>query len=320
MLKVNDKEIENVFFNGTQLDHVYVNGIMVYESTIYIAKPTISGAYTFDTTEHEPKISGYNADAMEVSGVTKASSAGTYTVTFKLKKGYAWEDESRDDVSLTWNIAKRSIDVPVLSATWFAWVEGAQHGVIVSGIDATYVSQSGDTYQTDNGANIGAQHVVTWALKYPESTTWTDGSNSNKSQTWGVSWQNGTSHYANDLYNAGWNSGHIIDAYPNLHPIAFNSDHIAYYVTSSAWSAVLYENAGIMNSGKTLSVEIQAVSGSAKLTYGTPGSDGSHTVGSYDGVSTSGSTTLTFTSTKGSNYYILANSKGSGKITRIWAV
>lgn len=204
MIKVNDKEIENIYFNGTKLDHVYVNGVMVYESTVYVAKPTISGAYTFDTLEHKAVISNTNEDAYVISGVTNASAAGTYTVKFTLNKGYAWNDESTDPIELKWSIAKRVVSVPKLNVTSFAWVEGAQHGVIVSGIDMTYVSQSGDTDQTDNGNNIGAQHAVTWSLKYPASTTWTDGSNSNKSQTWTVSWQSGTSHYKCDIFNDGW--------------------------------------------------------------------------------------------------------------------
>lgn len=209
MIKVNDKEIENIFFNGTKLDHVYVNGVMVYESTVYVAKPTISGAYTFDTLEHKAVINNTNEDAYVISGVTNASAAGIYTVKFTLNKGYAWKDESTDPIELKWSIAKRVISVPKLNATSFVWVEGAQHGVIVNGIDTTYVSQSGDLSQTDNSNNIGAQHAVTWSLKYPASTTWTDGSNSNKSQTWAVTWQNGTSHYAADLYNLGWNSGKL---------------------------------------------------------------------------------------------------------------
>lgn len=212
MLKFNNKEIDSVYYNGKKLEKVFFNNKLVYESTQYIDKPTVSGAYTFNSTNQSAAVSGFNADQMEQSGTVTAKSAGTYTVKFSLKKGFAWLDGSTDDVSYTWTIGKRSITIPTLSITSFDWVEGTTHSTGVKNLDSTYVNQSGATSQTDTGSNIGAKNTVTWTLKYPNDTTWSDGTTTNKSASWSANWKNGTSHYKNDLYNRGWNGGLLIYA------------------------------------------------------------------------------------------------------------
>lgn len=206
---VNNKEIENIYLGGKQLDHVYVNGTMVYESTVYIDKPTVTGAYTFNNSTQSAVISGYNSSQMTLEGTTSAKSAGTYTVKFTLKKGYAWKDGSASAVSCTWSIAKRTITIPTLSATSFAWVEGNSHSVIVKNLDTSYVTQTGILSQTDTGSNLNKANTVTWTLKYPSDTKWTDNTSSNKTASWKAAWVDGTSHYKNDLYNRGWNSGKL---------------------------------------------------------------------------------------------------------------
>lgn len=247
MIKVNDKEIENVYFNGTKLDHVYVNGVKVYESTVYVAKPTISGAYTFDTAEHKAVINNTNEAAYVISGVINASAAGTYTVKFTLNKGYAWDDETTDALELTWSIAKRTISVPSLNTTWLAWVEGEWRSVTVNGIDTAYVNQSGDTAQYNNSSNIGAQHAVTWSLKYPESTIWTDGSNGNKSQTWTVAWQAGTSHYAGDIFNDGWGFDNV--QYGEYSQRGELKDNCIYVESNRAGYEILRTKSGTVRAG-----------------------------------------------------------------------
>ena len=204
---VNGTKLENTYFNGTKLDRVYVNNTLVYESTIYIAKPTVTGAYTFNTATQSAVISGYSSSQVTVSGTLSAKSAGTYHVYFEPKKGYAWKDGTTSKLDYTWTIAKRSITIPSLSATSFVWLEGSSHSVVVKNIDTGYVTQSGTLYQTDTSANIGKANTVTWALKYPSDTKWTDNTNANKSASWSAKWTDGTSHYKNDIYNRGWNSG-----------------------------------------------------------------------------------------------------------------
>ena len=204
---VNNVEADNVYFGEKQLDHVYVNEVMVYESTVYIDKPTVTGAYTFNNATQAAVISNYDSSQVTLEGTTSAKSAGTYAVKFTPKKGYAWKDGTTSTVSYTWTIAKRSITIPSLSATSFTWVEGTTHSVVVKNLDTSYVSQSGTLSQTDASSNLDKSNTVTWTLKYPSDTKWTDNTSANKTASWSSKWVNGTSHYKNDLYNRGWNSG-----------------------------------------------------------------------------------------------------------------
>ncbi len=230
------KEIENVYLNGMQLDHIYVNGTMVYESTIYVDKPIISGVYTYNGLKQTVAMTGYNAEAMTIGGTYEATEAGAYTVTFTPKKGYAWADETITPLEYTWTIKKLTLAVPTLSMTWFAWVEGNAHRVAVNGMNATFISQSGDLAQTDTSSNIGASHTVTWALKNSASCVWPDGTNGNKTATWRVEWSNGTSHYKNDVYNSGWGLGNITP----------NSDCIAGYRTNNGMIEILSNSSGVV--------------------------------------------------------------------------
>ena len=247
-----------------------------------VAKPTVTGAYTFDNASKSAVINGYDAKAMTISGTQTATSAGAYSLTFTLNKGYMWSDKTKDPVTRSWSIAKRSITIPALTngshtwavnrtfaptisgvnttyvsqsgttssvnagswtitwtlrypndtvwtdntsanktATWsvakltlavptissarsFAFIEGTTRSITVSGFNGTYVTQSGTTSTSALGT-----YTLTWALRYPANTQWSGGTTTNKTASWSIVWTNGTSHYNNDLYNRGWNSGKL---------------------------------------------------------------------------------------------------------------
>ena len=201
-LYVNNTEVEKLYRNNSAVKKMYADNTLVYEAIKYISKPTISGSFTFDTAEHSCTLTGFDANTMTKSGTESATAAGTYTVTVTPKPGCAWAlpDGTSDPISLTWTIAKRSLTIPSLSgATTLAFIEGTQRGVTVLNYDSTYETQSGTTVS----ALIG-DYTVTWALKYPASTQWSDGTTANKSASWSIGWVNGTSHYLNDIYNNGW--------------------------------------------------------------------------------------------------------------------
>lgn len=183
-LRVNGVEIEHVIFKAPginqEIDQLYANNTLVFESTIFVAKPTLTAAFTFDNTEKAPAITGYDSAAMTMTGTTSATAAGDYSVTFTLNRGYAWADESLDPVTLTWSIAKRSITIPSISNTTKTYNAAAQSPTIAN-VDPDYVTQSGTTSATDAGS-----YTVTWALVYPDSTTWTDGTAANKTGSWTI--------------------------------------------------------------------------------------------------------------------------------------
>lgn len=149
--------------------------------TKYVAKPTVTGAFTFDNAKKACTISGYDAKAMTVSGTREATSSGTYTVTFTLNKGYAWSDKSKSAVSRTWSIAKRSITIPSLTNTSYTWATGTTFKPTINNVTADYVTQGGTTSTTSSGS-----FSVTWSLRFPNDTLWTDNTTAQKSGSWSV--------------------------------------------------------------------------------------------------------------------------------------
>jgi len=174
-------EVDDVYYHGTKLDYVYYHGVMVYEATIYVAKPTLSGAFTFDNTAKAPTISGFDANAMVQTGTASATSAGTYTITWTLNEGYAWADGTTDPYSLTWSIAKRAVTIPSLTNTSYTWAVNSTFAPTVNNVNASYVNQSGTTSSTNAGS-----WTVTWSLKHSSDTTWSDGTTANKTGSWSV--------------------------------------------------------------------------------------------------------------------------------------
>lgn len=115
------------------------------------------------------------------SGTTSATAAGTYTITYTLRAGYAWQDQSTAPVTLTWSIAKRVLSVPTLTNTSYTWAVSRTFAPTVNGFNSTYETQSGTASSTNAGS-----YSVSWALSYPASTTWGDGTTGTKSASWSV--------------------------------------------------------------------------------------------------------------------------------------
>ena len=149
--------------------------------TRFVAKPTVSGAYTFDNSKKTATITGYDAKAMTISGTREATSAGTYSVTFTLNRGYAWTDKTKTPLTLTWSIAKRVLAIPYLSNKSYTWAVNATFKPTVNNFDSAYATQSGTVLSTSAGS-----WTVTWALRFTSDTTWSDGTTANKTDSWSV--------------------------------------------------------------------------------------------------------------------------------------
>lgn len=174
-------EVDKVVYHGTELDYVYYHNQMVYEATIYVPKPTINGSFTFDNSAKSPTVTGYDSAAMTKSGTESATAAGTYSITYTLRTGYAWTDGTTSPVTLTWSIAKRTITIPSLTNTSYTWTVSTTYAPTVNNMNSSYVTQSGTASSTNAGS-----FTVSWALKYPASTQWSDGTTANKSGSWSV--------------------------------------------------------------------------------------------------------------------------------------
>ena len=176
-LFVNGSETENMYVGGEKMERVFANGTLVYEATIYVAKPTVSGSLTYNGSAQKPTITGYDSAAMTVSGTQSATNVGTYTIKFTLNKGYAWKDGTTDALSFTWSIAKKSVTKPTLSGSYT--YNGKNQAVTINNYDSAAMTISG----TQSATNAG-----TYTIKFTlnKGYAWADGTTDVLSFTWSI--------------------------------------------------------------------------------------------------------------------------------------
>lgn len=183
-LIINGVEVEHVILKAPginqEVDEVYCNSTKVFVSTIFVAKPTITGSFTFDNSAKSPTVTGYDAAAMTKTGTESATAAGSYSITYTLNSGYAWTDGTTAPVTLNWLIAKRLITIPSISNTLKTY-NGTAQSPTIANVTSGYVTQSGTASATNAGS-----YSVTWSLAYSASTTWTDGTTANKTGSWSI--------------------------------------------------------------------------------------------------------------------------------------
>lgn len=183
-LIINGTEVEHVIFKAPginqEIDEVYANSTLVFVSTIFVPKPTITGSFTFDNSAKSPTVTGYDAAAMTKTGTESATAAGSYSITYTLNSGYAWTDGTTSPVTLNWSIAKRLITIPSISNTTKTY-NGTAQSPTIANVTSGYVTQSGTASATNAGS-----YSVTWSLTYSASTTWTDNTTANKTGSWSI--------------------------------------------------------------------------------------------------------------------------------------
>ena len=85
-----------------------------------IAAPTQTNIPTYNGSDKTPGWNGYDPLKMEISGVTSASDAGSYTAIFKLSYGYLFPDGT-DEARVKWTIDRAVISaLPTQTGTLVA--------------------------------------------------------------------------------------------------------------------------------------------------------------------------------------------------------
>lgn len=142
-----------------------------------ISVPTQTNIPTYNGSDKTPSWNGYDPLKMEISGVTSASDAGSYTAIFKLSYGYLFPDGT-DEARVKW-----TIDRAVISAL------PTQTGTLVA--DGTSKTPSWNGYDT-NKMTIGGDTSGTAAGEYTATFTptsnykWSDGSTGGKTASWTI--------------------------------------------------------------------------------------------------------------------------------------
>ena len=132
-------------------------------------KPSISvtGAYTYNGSEHTATVSGYNPATMDIAGNT-ATDAGDYTVRVTSKTG-RWADGSTGAVTAAWSIGKATQEAPNGLIGVAPTTEGGSDGKI-TGVDATmeYRAESETIYTTCTGIEIENLPACNYFVRYAE--------------------------------------------------------------------------------------------------------------------------------------------------------
>ena len=132
-------------------------------------KPSISvtGAYTYNGSEHTATVSGYNPATMDIAGNT-ATDAGDYTVRVTSKTG-RWADGSTGAVTAAWSIGKATQEAPNGLIGVAPTTEGGSDGKI-TGVDATmeYRAESETIYTTCTGIEIKNLPAGNYFVRYAE--------------------------------------------------------------------------------------------------------------------------------------------------------
>ena len=132
-------------------------------------KPSISvtGAYTYNGSEHTATVSGYNPATMNITGNT-ATDAGDYTVRVTSKTG-RWADGSTGAVTAAWSIGKATQEAPNGLIGVAPTTEGGSDGKI-TGVDATmeYRAESETIYTTCTGIEIENLPAGNYFVRYAE--------------------------------------------------------------------------------------------------------------------------------------------------------
>ena len=132
-------------------------------------KPSISvtGAYTYNGSEHTATVSGYNPATMDIAGNT-ATDAGDYTVRVTSKTG-RWADGSTGAVTAAWSIGKATQEAPNGLIGVAPTTEGGSDGKI-TGVDATmeYRAESETIYTACTGIEIENLPDGNYFVRYAE--------------------------------------------------------------------------------------------------------------------------------------------------------
>lgn len=180
---------------GTYNFYCYDSGASYYDSIssssitfyIYVPNPSLT-TQSYEWTGSQIDISSIsgniNYDSTYIgspAGVT-GKNVNSYSLVFTtIDTSYKFSNGTQQ-YTITWYITKRTLTIPTVSGS-FTYDNTTKNAVISPTIDTTYITQGG-TYSTKNASDTA--YSVTFDLKYPNDTQWSDGTNTQKSGTWTI--------------------------------------------------------------------------------------------------------------------------------------
>ena len=128
---------------------------------------SVTGAYTYNGSEHTATVSGYNPATMDIAGNT-ATDAGDYTVRVTSKTG-RWADGSTGAVTAAWSIGKATQEAPNGLIGVAPTTEGGGDGKISGVTDKMeYRMADKSIYTACNGTEIENLSAGNYFVRYAE--------------------------------------------------------------------------------------------------------------------------------------------------------
>lgn len=146
---------------------------LIPEDLTPVAKPTFSGgsSFTYTGSTITPSVNNFETTYMTRSGTYQATNVGNYSITYTLKSGYCWNDDTTSDVVLNWYITKKSLRKPILreSPTY----NGSEVSPSLYFFDDLLMTMSGDTSAIN--VNTSGTYTITITLKDTTNYQWSGG-------------------------------------------------------------------------------------------------------------------------------------------------
>ena len=133
------------------------------------AKPSIrvTGAYTYNGSEHTATVSGYDPTTMDISGNT-GTDAGDYTVSVTSQTG-KWADSSTEAVTAVWSIGKATQEAPTGLIGVAPTTVGGSDGKISGVTDKMEYRMAGESsYTACSGTKIENLSAGNYFVRYAE--------------------------------------------------------------------------------------------------------------------------------------------------------
>ena len=133
------------------------------------AKPSIrvTGAYTYNGSEHTATVIGYDSATMDITGNT-ATDAGDYTVSVTSQTG-KWADGSTDAVTAAWSIGKATQEAPTGLIGVAPTTVGGSDGKINGVTDKMEYRMAGESsYTACSGTEIDNLSAGNYFVRYAE--------------------------------------------------------------------------------------------------------------------------------------------------------
>lgn len=165
--------------------YIVVDGVtrLCYQNVINISSAVVtlaSGTLTYNGSAQTKGIASVVVEGKTLVAGTdytvtgnSATNAGTHTMTITGIGDY------EGTITKTWTIAKLSLTKPTVSGSFT--YNGSARSCTVSGMNSTYITQSGTTSATNAGT-----YTVTFTLKSTTNTQWSDGTTAAVSRTWKI--------------------------------------------------------------------------------------------------------------------------------------